>query len=137
VFATQPDESGLQVWPSPKDIVPDWIVIKKTLDRISKVARTEGEDIWHKRPKRAARHTLAAVVSKENSSEVASQNQREGVPDTTTATVSLRMMFAVFGEAGLLVVDFSSSSFLFISAIRTSFSAKASLPLGAGRAAAW
>jgi len=50
------------------------------------------------------------------------QNQREGVPVTTTATVSLRMTFAVFAEAGLLLVDFSSSSFLFISAIRTSFS---------------
>ena len=133
----QPGESGLQVWPSPTDIVPNWIVINKTLVRISKVARSKGEDIWHKRLNRAARHPLAAVVFKENSSEVASQNQREGVPDTATATVSLGMMFAVFGEAGLLVVDFSASSFLFISAIRTSFSAKASLPLGAGRAAAW
>ena len=46
------------------------------------------------------------------------QNQKEGVPVTTTPTVSLSMTFAVFGEAGLLVVDFSSSAFLFISATR-------------------
>ena len=47
------------------------------------------------------------------------QNQKEGVPVTTTA--SLRMTFAGFEEAGLLVADFSPSSSLFISAINTSF----------------
>jgi hypothetical protein len=46
------------------------------------------------------------------------QNQKEGVPVTTTASASLRITLAVFGEAGLFVVDFSSSAFLFVSEIR-------------------
>jgi len=49
-------------------------------------------------------------------------DHNEGVPVTTIVSVSLRMTFAVFGESCLLLMDSSSFCFLFISAIRTSFS---------------
>ncbi len=53
---------------------------------------------------------------------MAGQNQRVWTsPTRQQHAVSLRMTSAVFGEAGFLLVDFSSSSFLFISAINTSF----------------
>jgi hypothetical protein len=51
--------------------VPD----KTALAKISMAARTQGEDVWHRRLQRAARHILAAIVFKENSSEVASKTE--------------------------------------------------------------
>lgn len=48
---------------------------KTALSKISEAARTQGEDIWLRRLKRAARHILAATVFKENSSEVARETE--------------------------------------------------------------
>jgi len=48
---------------------------KTVLAKISVAARTQGEDVWHRRLQRSARHILAAIVFKENSSEVASKTE--------------------------------------------------------------
>jgi hypothetical protein len=56
------------------------VLDEHTLARITKAARNQGETVWHRRLQRAARHILAAIVFKENSSEVACETEPSLLP---------------------------------------------------------